>query len=72
MKIPITIKTIGPDDFKPVYRREYIVDCDIEKQELTYSYKDVEMYSSFNNFNNQRPLIGHLSDEEIKKLNNEV
>jgi hypothetical protein len=23
MKIPITIKTIGPDDFKPVYRREY-------------------------------------------------
>jgi hypothetical protein len=69
MKIPITVKTIGPSDFKPVYRKEYIIGCDIEKQKLTYSYKDGEMYSSFDNFNQQRPLIGHLSDEEIEKMN---
>ena len=66
MKIPVTIKTIVPDDFEPVYRREYIIGCDIEKQTLTYSYKDGEMYSSFENFNERRPHIGHISDEEIR------
>ena len=51
MQIPVTIRTIGPEDFKPVYRREYIIGCDIEKQTLTYSYKDGEMWSSFENCN---------------------
>ena len=72
MQIPVTIRTIGPEDFKPVYRREYIIGCDIEKQTLTYSYKDGEMWSSFENYNIQKPLIGHLSDGEIEKLNNEL
>jgi hypothetical protein len=62
MKIPITLTTLDPLSLAPIYHKEFITDCNPDKQTLIVTSKDTDYEVSFEDFNKfHKPnfIVGH-------------